>query len=56
MEFDEASELVAEADARERNGRATRLVELTDLLGEEIVGFSGQAAQWLFDDVKATWL
>lgn len=56
MEFDEASELVAEADARERNGRATRLVELTDLLGEEMVGFSGQAAQWLFDDVKATWL
>jgi len=56
MDLDEASDLVAETDARELNGRATRLVELTDLLGEEMIGFSGQAAQWLFEDVKATWL
>ena len=47
---------MADVDNQERAGRATRLVEMTDLLGDETVGFSGKAAGWLFDDVKATWL
>jgi len=57
MDFDQASEAVAEVDARDHNDRATRLVELmNDLPADDIIGFSGQPAQWLFEDVKATWL
>ena len=56
MELDQALDLVAEADDRERSGRAIRLLEVADLLGEGMVGFSGQAAEWLFEDVKATWV
>ncbi len=56
MDHEHAAELVAEADARELRGRAERLVELDDLVRDEDMGFSGQAAEWLFDDVKATWL
>ena len=56
MDLDEAIRIVAEVDDQERSARAARLVELTKLLGEEIMGFSGQGAVWLFEDVKATWL
>jgi hypothetical protein len=56
MDFDQASRAVADVDARDHNDRATRLVELVDLLGDDVVGFGGQAAEWLFEDVKATWL
>ena len=52
----EAVEAVAQADSSETAERASRLVELTDRLGEDIVGFSGQGAAWLFEDVKATWI
>lgn len=56
MDQQEAVELIAQADESERAERAERLIELMLLLGDESVGFSGQAAAWLFDDVKATWL
>lgn len=57
MDQDQASDLIAEVDERDHQGRTERLVELTELLpGDGMIGFSGQAAQWLFEDVKATWL
>jgi hypothetical protein len=34
-----------------------RLVELMALISSDaVLEFTGQAAQWLFDDVKATWI
>lgn len=57
MDQDEASRLIADVDRRDHAGRAERLTELMELLPHGgMVGFSGQAAQWLFEDVKATWL
>jgi riboflavin biosynthesis pyrimidine reductase len=57
MEQSEASLLVANVDEQDHDGRTERLVELTELLPDDgMVGFSGNAAQWLFEDVKATWL
>jgi hypothetical protein len=57
MDQNEASDLIAEVDASDHQGRTERLVELTELLPSEgMLGFSGQAAQWLFEDIKATWL
>lgn len=57
MDQDEASRLIAEVDGSDHAGRTDRLVELAALLpDDDMVGFSGQAAQWLFEDVKATWL
>jgi hypothetical protein len=57
MNQDEASALIIEIDEADHTGRAERLVELTQLLPQDdMVGFSGQAARWLFEDVKATWL
>lgn len=56
MELDHASDLIERADDAERTARATRLVELSDLLNDEHVALHGQAAEWLFEDVKATWL
>ena len=56
MEPGDATRAVAEADDRENEVRAARLVELNDMLADDVVGFSGQAAQWLFEDVKATWI
>lgn len=56
MELNHAVDLIAEADDRDREERAARLVELTGLLRDEPQGFTGQAAAWLFDDVKATWI
>lgn len=52
----EAMEAVAQADSSELADRASRLVELTERLENDIVGFSGQGAEWLFEDVKATWI
>lgn len=56
VEPSEAIEAVAQADSNELADRASRLVELTGGLGDEIAGFSGQGAAWLFEDVKATWI
>ena len=56
MDLEEASRLVSKVDDRENADRATRLVELSDLLDDRGVGFHGQAAEWLFEDVKATWI
>jgi hypothetical protein len=57
MDQSEASQLISEIDEQDHVGRSERLVELTGLLpSHETEGFSGQAAQWLFEDVKATWL
>lgn len=56
MERAEAATRVAEVDRRENEDRAARLTELDALLTDDVVGFSGQAAEWLFEDVKATWI
>lgn len=56
MELDHATRLITESDNAERSARAARLVDLSDLLGNESFLFHGQAARWLFDDVKATWI
>lgn len=56
MERAEAATRVAEVDRRDNEDRADRLIELDTLLTDDVVGFSGQAAEWLFDDVKATWI
>jgi hypothetical protein len=53
----EAERELREIDDADRGGRVARLVELSDMLPEGgEIGFSGQAGQWLFEDVKATWL
>lgn len=54
MERAEAMTRVAEVDHRENEDRAVRLSELDALLTDDVVGSSGQAAEWLFEDVKAT--
>ena len=52
-----ASQLVAEVDERDHADRVARLVELDGLLpGKGAIGFSGQAAEWLFEDIKAMWI
>jgi hypothetical protein len=57
MDEEDASRLVANVDEDDHDGRTGRLLELVALLpDDDLVGFSGQAAQWLFEDVKATWL
>jgi hypothetical protein len=57
MDQAEASQLISRIDEEDHVGRSERLVELTGLLpSDEMEGFSGQAAQWLLEDVKATWL
>jgi hypothetical protein len=57
MNSSEASHLIADVDERDHTGRTERLIELTELLPSDgLLGFSGQAAEWLFEDVKATWL
>lgn len=56
MDAKDAARAVAEVDEREAPYRAARLVELNAMLPTAEVGFSGQAAQWLFEDVKATWI
>lgn len=54
--MDAARRAVASFDERELVERASRLQELDALLDDREHGYSGQAAQWLFDDVKATWI
>ena len=57
MSEEEASESIRDIDDADHDGRVERLVELTVQLSDaEYVGYAGQAAQWLFEDVKATWL
>jgi hypothetical protein len=57
MDQIEASRLITAVDERDHRDRGERLVQLTDLLPDDgMLGFSGQAAQWLFEDIKATWL
>jgi hypothetical protein len=57
MDEEEASLLISEVDDADRTSRSERLVELMRLLPPNgMLGFSGQAAEWLFEDVKATWL
>lgn len=56
MELGDASAAISVVDARENESRAQRLVELERLLADDVVGFSGPAAEWLFEDVKATWI
>jgi hypothetical protein len=57
MEASEAAKLIRDVDDLDHPGRTARLVELTALLPTDgVIGFSGQAAAWLFEDVKATWL
>ncbi len=56
MDPKEAARRVAEIDARDNESRGERLAELNGLLPDDLIGFSGQAAEWLFDDVKATWI
>jgi hypothetical protein len=56
VETDEALAAVGEEDDRERTARARRLIELSGVVGATEAVFYGQAAEWLFDDVKATWI
>jgi hypothetical protein len=57
MDENEASELITTVDETDHEGRTERLVELTELLPSDgMIGFSGLAPQWLFEDIKATWL
>jgi hypothetical protein len=56
MELGHATRLIAEVDHDERGARAARLVKLSDLLGDQPLALQGLAAEWLFEDVKATWL
>jgi hypothetical protein len=56
VESDDAARMVAAIDDRDNTARAARLVELDSMLTNDVVGFSGQEAEWLFEDVKATWI
>jgi hypothetical protein len=56
VELSDATRLIEETDDDERDVRAGRLVELSDLLGSRPLALHGLAAEWLFEDVKATWL
>jgi hypothetical protein len=56
VELSDAARLIEETDDDERDARAGRLVELSDLLGSRPLALHGLAAEWLFEDVKATWL
>ena len=54
MEIGEALAAVQDADDRDHSERARRLVELSEMVGSSDAVFFSQAAEWLFDDVKAT--
>lgn len=58
MHEDEASQRISNVDEEDHDGRVERLVELDGLLptSSELMAFAGPQAQWLFEDVKATWL
>lgn len=55
MDPHEASAAVTQVDRRDNADRAARLVELDSLLPDDSSASAG-AAEWLFDDVKATWI
>ncbi len=55
MNEEEASALITDVDRSDHEGRTERLVELTSLLPDDrMIRFSGQAAESLFEDIKAT--
>ena len=57
MNTESPAELVRRVDEADRVGRAQRLSQLTDLLGSAAYeGFTGDAARWLFEDIKSTWI
>lgn len=58
MHEEDASRLISSVDEEDHDGRVGRLVELDSLLptSSELMGFAGPQAQWLFDEIKATWL
>jgi hypothetical protein len=57
MDRADVEQSLRDIDSADREGRVTRLMELSGMLPEDgVIGFSGQAGQWLFEDVKATWL
>jgi hypothetical protein len=57
MNKEDASEEVRKADNEDHAQRTERLIELMNLLPENAAAeFSGEAARWLFADVKATWI
>ena len=57
MDFNAARTLVEEINASDSGGRVARLLELSEMLPSEgLIGFEGSAGQFLFEDVKATWL
>jgi hypothetical protein len=58
MDASEASREVSSADNVDHEDRVQRLLELDSLLptSEKLIAYAVQAARWLFDDVKATWI
>lgn len=56
MRISEARATVAEVDARDLEDRAERFAELSELSPSGLIGTSGQAADQLFSDIKATWI
>jgi hypothetical protein len=58
MNQDDASSLIMRRDGEDHDDRTDRLQQLMDLLPteKELVGLSGQASIWLFDDLKGTWI
>ena len=57
LDRSEVSEALRARDDSDHEERIDRLGELIDLLpADGLLGFHGQAAEWLFDDVKATWI
>ena len=48
----EASQLLHQTDEADHAGRRDRLLQLADLLPDTgLLGFSGRAAEWSFEDV-----
>src|SRR5437764_13758346 len=57
MDRGEAEEQLRSVEEADRDRRVARLRELDGWLPSGgRIGFSGQAPQWLFEDIKATWL
>lgn len=56
MDRTEAVRRLASVDEADRDSRAERLLKVDEVLPDGEVGLEGEAAQWLFEDVKATWI
>lgn len=57
MDEVDASGEIRAVDEASHSERVQRLLELTDMLPTDgLVGTYGNAADWVFEDVKATWL